>query len=97
MHSKRLPRCLQDALQDALQDDALRSIESGTGALVVVSSLDLVACYVRISLAINQFFKECQVRFYYLAFFNHPPFSLPKPAFSLLCIFLNSCYNIKST
>jgi hypothetical protein len=54
----------------------VHSFESGTGGLVVVSSLDFVACYVRISLAIvDQFFKERQVHFCYSAFFDHPSFS----------------------
>jgi hypothetical protein len=65
----------------ALQDDAVHSFESGTGGLVVVSSLNLVAGYDRISLAIvHRFFNERQVRFCYSVFFNHPP------AFSLLLL-----------
>jgi hypothetical protein len=68
------PRCFQDALQD----DAVLSFESEAGGLVVVSSFDLMARYVRISLAIvDRFFKERQVRFCYSASFNHPPFSSP--------------------
>jgi hypothetical protein len=73
-HSKTPSK--KSAFQDALQDDAVRSLDSGTGGLLLASSLDLVARYVCISLAIvDRFFMERQVRFCYSAFFNHPPFS----------------------